>query len=49
MKAKHKWKYDKRITQKLRYKGYKVMRFWERDIYKNISKIGNKIIKKMIK
>lgn len=45
--AKYMWKYDKSITRKLRYRGYKVMRFWEIEINKDIKKVVDKIEKAM--
>jgi G:T-mismatch repair DNA endonuclease (very short patch repair protein) len=45
MKAKDKWKYDKSVTRRLKYKGYIVLRFWETNIHNNIKQIGNKIEK----
>jgi DNA mismatch endonuclease, patch repair protein len=41
--AKDIWNKDKRITNKLRTRGYIVLRFWEYDINNNINKIINKI------
>jgi DNA mismatch endonuclease (patch repair protein) len=45
MKAKDKWNYDKSVNRRLRYRGYKVLRFWEKDIHKDINLVINKIKK----
>jgi DNA mismatch endonuclease, patch repair protein len=37
------WKYDKKVNNDLKKKGYIVLRFWETDIYKNLNRIINKI------
>ena len=47
--AKVKWKYDKTVTRKLKYRKYVVLRFWEMDIYKNINLIINKIESLLVK
>jgi len=47
MLASKKWEYDKNITDKLIKLNYIVLRFWEKDIHKDIKIIGN-IIQKSI-
>ena len=44
-KAKDKWKSDKEKTDELKKQGYKVLRFWEYDIYNSPQKCLQKIIK----
>lgn len=43
MEANKKWEYDNNITKKLKENNYIVLRFWERDIYDDIKKIGTTI------
>jgi len=44
LKAENRWKYDNNITQKLKKQGYKVLRFWEEDIYHNLDNCIQQII-----
>jgi len=45
MPAKQKWKYDNNINKQLKKQQYIVLRFWEKDIHKDINLIINKIKK----
>ena len=49
IRAKTKWKKDADITKRLKNDGYKIMRFWEFDIFNYPEKCIEKILKKIQK